>query len=30
MKITLYPKYLIRSMFVHGRHDFFKAGYKLL
>lgn len=30
MKITLYPKYLIRSLFVHGRHDFFKAGYKLL
>ena len=30
MKITLYPKYLIRSLFVHGRHDFFKDGYKLL
>ena len=30
MKITFYPKYLIRSLFVHGRHEFFKAGYKLL
>ena len=30
MKITLYPKYLIRSLFVHDRHNFFKAGYKLL
>jgi len=30
MKITLYPKYLIRSLFVHGKHDFFNAGYKLL
>ena len=30
MKITLYPKYLIRNLFVHGRAKFFKAGYKLL
>ena len=30
MKITLYPKYLIRSLFVHGKRDFFEAGYKLL
>jgi glycosyltransferase involved in cell wall biosynthesis len=30
MKITLYPKYLIRSLFVNGKHDFYKAGYKLL
>lgn len=30
MKVTLYPKYLFRSLFVHGRHDFFKEGYKLL
>ena len=30
MKIALYPKYLIRSLFVHGRHRFFKAGYKVL
>ena len=30
MEITLYPKYLFRSLFVHGRHDFFKEGYKLL
>ena len=30
MKITLYPKYLIRSMFVHGRRHFFAAGYKVL
>ena len=30
MKFTLYPKYLIRSLFVHGRRNFFKAGYKLL
>lgn len=30
MKITLYPKYLINSLFVHGKHNFFKAGYQLL
>ena len=30
MKVTLYPKYFFRSLFVHGRHDFFKEGYKLL
>lgn len=30
MKITLYPKYLIRSLFVSGKHDFYKAGYKVL
>ena len=30
MKITLYPKYLIRSLFANGKHDFYKAGYKLL
>lgn len=30
MKLSLYPKYLIRSMFAHGRHSFFKEGYKLL
>lgn len=30
MEITLYPKYLLRRLFVHGRHDFFKAGYRLL
>ena len=30
MKISLYPKYLIRSLFVHGKHRFFKAGYKVL
>ena len=30
MKITLYPKYLIRSLLVHGRHSFFRAGYTLL
>lgn len=30
MKITLYPKYVIRSLFVYGRRNFFKAGYKLL
>ena len=30
MKISLYPKYLIRSLFIHGKHDFFKDGYKLL
>lgn len=30
MEITLYPKYLLRRLFVHGRHDFFKAGYKFM
>ena len=30
MEITLYPKYLLRRLFVHGRHSFFKAGYKFL
>ena len=30
MKIALYPKYLLRSLFVHGRSSFFTAGYKLL
>ena len=30
MEITLYLKYLLRRLFVHGRHDFFKAGYRLL
>ena len=30
MKILLYPKYLILSMYVHDRHDFFGAGYKLI
>ena len=30
MEIGLYPKYLLRSLFVHGKHDFFTAGYKLL
>ena len=30
MEIGLYPKYIIRSLFVHGKHDFFAAGYKLL
>ena len=30
MKITLYPKYLVRSLFVHDSGGFFKFGYKLL
>ena len=30
MEIAFYPKYLIRRLFVHGKHSFFKAGYKLL
>ena len=30
MEIGLYPKYIIRSLFVHDKHDFFAAGYKLL
>lgn len=30
MEITLYPKYLLRRLFVHGRHSFFKAGYRLI
>ena len=30
MKITLYPKYLILSIFAKGRDSFFSAGYKLL
>ena len=30
MEITLYPRYLICRLFVHGRSSFFKAGYKLL
>lgn len=30
MEIALYPKYLIRSLFVHGKRSFFKEGYKLL
>lgn len=30
MKITLYPKYLIRSMVANERNVFFKEGYKLL
>lgn len=30
MELGLYPKYLIRSLFVHGKHNFFKAGYKLI
>ena len=30
MELALYPKYIFRSLFVHGRQDFFSAGYKLL
>ena len=30
MKITLYPKYVIRNLFVHDRKSFFQAGYKIL
>lgn len=31
MKISLYPRYFIRSLFVHNKkHGFFKEGYKLL
>lgn len=30
MKITLYPKYLVRSLSAKGRKNFFSAGYKLL
>ena len=30
MRVALYPKYLIRSLFVHGKRHFFKAGYQLL
>ena len=30
MRIALYPKYLIRSLFVHGKQVFFKEGYKCL
>ena len=30
MELALYPKYLIRSLFVHDRHSFFKAGYAVL
>ena len=30
MKITLYPKYLFRSLFVKGKSDFYSAGYKCL
>ena len=30
MKITLYPKFLIRRLFVHDRASFFKEGYALL
>ena len=31
MKISLYPRYFIRSLFVHNKkHGFFREGYKLL
>ena len=30
MEISLYPKYLIRSLLSHDRRSFFNAGYKLL
>ena len=30
MKINLYPKYLIRSLFAKDKRSFFSAGYKLL
>ena len=30
MELALYPKYLIRRLFVHDRHSFFKAGYAVL
>lgn len=30
MKINLYPKYLIRSLFAADKKSFFSAGYKLL
>ena len=30
MDIYLYPKYLIRSLMMHGKRSFFKAGYELL
>ena len=30
MDIVLYPKYLIRSLFVHDRKLFYKAGYRFL
>ena len=30
MKITLYPKYLIRRLSAGSKHDFYKAGYKIL
>ena len=30
MKVTIYLKYLLRSLFVQGRSSFFKDGYKFL
>ena len=30
MKINLYPKYLLRSLFAKDKNSFFSAGYKLL
>lgn len=30
MKITLYPKYFLRSLSAKGKEDFFSAGYRFL
>lgn len=30
MEFGLYPKYLLRRLFVHGMRSFFEAGYKIL
>ena len=30
MKITYYPRYFIRRLFVKGKHSFYSAGYKCM
>lgn len=30
MEISLYPRYFLRSLFVHSKRGFFKAGYRLM